>query len=167
MTERKLPAIVLGRTSAHADSAGDGAIHDPLLHPALYEGVALRRTFAFLLDMLLLVIVLAIAFIPIAITVVTLPVAAFLLAVIYDVLTIGGSASATPGMRVFGLKVVTWAGGRPDNLQAFLMSGMFWVIHSATGWLAALVAFLNPRWRCAHDFLAGTVVVRANAWPVK
>lgn len=165
MTERKLPAIVLGRTSGHSDSASDGAIHDPLVHPALYEGVALRRTFAFLLDMFLMGIVLAIAFIPIAITVITLPIAALLLAVVYDVLTIGGSASATPGMRVFGLKVVSWAGERPDNLQAFLMSAMFWVIHSFTGWLAAVVAFLNPRWRCAHDYLAGTVVVRANAWP--
>ncbi|WP_119303406.1 RDD family protein [Dongia deserti] len=167
MTERKLPTIVLGRTSAHSDSPGDGAIHDPLVHPDLYEGVALRRTFAFLLDMILLGLVLAIAFIPIAITVITVPVAAFLLAVIYDVLTIGGSASATPGMRVFGLKVITWAGGRPDNLQALLMSAMFWVVYSFTGWLAAIVAFLNPRWRCAHDFLAGTVVVRASAWPGK
>jgi uncharacterized RDD family membrane protein YckC len=167
VTERRLPAITLGRTSAHSDSSGDGAIHDPLLHPELYEGVAIRRTFAFLLDMFLMGIILAIAFIPIAITVITLPIAALLLAIIYDVLTIGGSASATPGMRLFGLKVVTWAGGRPDNLQAFLMSALFWVIHSVTGWLAALVAFLNPRWRCAHDFLSGTVVVRANAWPSK
>jgi uncharacterized RDD family membrane protein YckC len=26
------------------------------------------------------------------------------------------------------------------------------------------VVFLNPRWRAAHDFVASTVVVRADAW---
>src|SRR5690349_10568444 len=50
VTERKLPAIVLGGTS----SGGDGAIHDPLLHPSLYEGVVLRRMFAFFVDMILM-----------------------------------------------------------------------------------------------------------------
>ena len=61
--------------------------------------------------------------------------------------------------------VITWTGGRPDNLQAFLMSALFWAIHPLTGWLIAAVALLNPRWRCAHDFLAGTVVVRSDARP--
>jgi len=95
---------------------------------------------------------------------ITLPMAAasLIFVVLYDVLTIGGPSAATPGMRVFGLKVITWQGGRPDNLQALLMSCLFWAIHGFTGWLAAFVVFLNPRWRCAHDFLAGTVVVRAN-----
>jgi uncharacterized RDD family membrane protein YckC len=67
-------------------------------------------------------------------------------------------------MRMLGLKVISWPGGRPDNLQVLLMSGMFWAIHAVTGWLAAIVVFLNPRWRAAHDFLAGTVVVRSDRW---
>jgi uncharacterized RDD family membrane protein YckC len=67
-------------------------------------------------------------------------------------------------MRLFGLKVVNWSGGKPDNLQAVLMSIVFWAIHGLTGWLAAAVVFLNPRWRAAHDFCSGTVVVRADAW---
>jgi uncharacterized RDD family membrane protein YckC len=29
-------------------------------------------------------------------------------------------------------------------------------------WLILLVAFFNARRRCLHDFLAGTVVVRAS-----
>jgi uncharacterized RDD family membrane protein YckC len=88
---------------------------------------------------------------------------ALVFVVLYDVFTIGGPASATPGMRMFGLKVITWSGGKPDNLQALLMSALFWTIHWLTGWLVAVVVFLNPRWRAAHDFLAGTVVVRADA----
>jgi uncharacterized RDD family membrane protein YckC len=165
--ERKLPAIVLGGTN----SGDDGAIHDPLLHPRLYEGVALRRMFAFFLDMILMGIVLVVAFMAaatlwvISFTLISIPVAlgALVFVVLYDVFTIGGPASATPGMRVFGLKVINWSGGRPDNLQALLMSALFWTIHWLTGWLAAAIVFLNPRWRAAHDFLAGTVVVRADA----
>lgn len=169
MTERRLPAVVLGGLSS-----GDGeTAHDPLLHPELYEGVALRRTAAFCVDMVLIGVILGIAWIAALFVLVasffliSIPMAigSLLFVVLYDVLTIGGPSAATPGMRVFGLKVITWTGGRPDNLQAFLMSALFWAIHFFTGCLIAAVALLNPRWRCAHDFLAGTVVVRADARP--
>jgi uncharacterized RDD family membrane protein YckC len=163
VTERKLPAIVLGGTGS--DSRDDGMVHDPLVHPRLYEGVALRRTFAFFVDMILIGIVLILAFIPLGVITALLAIpATVLVSVAYDALTIGGHASATPGMRMFGLRVITWSGGKPDNLQAFLLSIVFWAIHGFTGWLAAVVVFLNPRWRAAHDFCAGTVVVRADAW---
>jgi uncharacterized RDD family membrane protein YckC len=166
VTDRRLPAIVLGGTN----SGSDGAVHDPLTHPELYEGVALRRLLAFFLDLILLGIVIfvgwmaALALSLFSLFLISIPMAAatLIFVVLYDVLTIGGPTSATPGMRVFGLKVITWAGGRPDNLQALLMSALFWTLHSLTGGLAAVVALLNPRWRCAHDFLAGTVVVRAT-----
>jgi len=165
VTSRKVPAIVLGST--HAD--GDGASHDPLLHPELYDGVALRRMCAFFVDLVLMGLIIVIAAIPLALlSIITFGLlaipAALIVAVLYDVFTIGGPSAATPGMRMFGLKVISWPGGRPDNLQALLMSGMFWAIHAFTGWLAAIVVFLNPRWRCAHDFLAGTVVVRSDRW---
>jgi len=166
VTSRRVPAIVLGSTSA----SGAGESHDPLLHPELYDGVALRRMFAFFLDMILIGVIITIAAMAAAalwlasLTLISIPLVlgTLVFVVLYDVFTIGGPASATPGMRVFGLKVISWSGGRPDNLQALLMSAMFWTIHAVTGWLAAVVVFLNPRWRCAHDFLAGTVVVRAN-----
>lgn len=169
MTERKLPAIVLGS----AGHSGDGAIHDPLLHPELYEGVALRRTFAFFLDMILIGFIMFLGTMAaVVLTVVSLgllAVPAFLLGTVvlgllYDVFTIGGPSSATPGMRFLGLKVISWSGNRPDTLQAFLMSALFWAIHGVTGWLIAVVVFLNPRWRAAHDYLSGTVVVRADRW---
>ncbi len=159
---------------AGTQSDGDGAIHDPLVHPRLYEGVAVRRTLAFFVDMILvgiLIFMASIAAIVLSIMsfgLLAIPAVVFgtmVIGVLYDVFTIGGPASATPGMRLFGLKVINWSGGRPDTLQAFLMSALFWAIHGITGWLAVIVVFLNPRWRCAHDFLAGTVVVRADVNP--
>jgi uncharacterized RDD family membrane protein YckC len=62
-------------------------------------------------------------------------------------------------MQLFGVKVINWTGGKPDNLQALLMSVIFWAI-SSWSVLPLAVALLNPRWRCAHDFLSGTVIVR-------
>jgi uncharacterized RDD family membrane protein YckC len=169
VTERRLPAVVLGGLN----SDGGESVHDPLMHPELYEGVAIRRTAAFCLDMVLIGVILAIGWIAATFILVasffliSIPMAigSLLFLVLYDVLTIGGPSAATPGMRAFGLRVITWTGNRPDNLQAFLMSALFWAIHFFTGWLIAAVALLNPRWRCAHDFLAGTVVVRADARP--
>jgi len=161
LAERKLPALVLGGTT----TGDDGAIHDPLLHPELYDGVALRRMFAFIVDMFLIGLVTIIAFIPLGVITLLIAVpATVIVGVIYDVLTIGGSAGATPGMRLMGIRVITWSGGRPDNIQILLMSALFWAIHGITGWLAAIVVFLNPRWRAAHDFCAATVVVRADHW---
>ncbi|MGH6893554.1 MAG: RDD family protein [Dongiaceae bacterium] len=167
MTDRRLPALTLEGLS----NGSDGQIHDPLLHPELYDGVALRRLMAFFLDLVLIGIVVVVAWMAafalsvLSLFLITLPMAlgTLLFVVLYDILTIGGPAAATPGMRVFGLKVITWPGGRPDNLQILLMSALFWTIYSMTGGLAAVVALLNPRWRCVHDFLAGTVVVRVTA----
>lgn len=164
MADQKLPAISLGGLSGTPGASA----HDPLLHPELYEGVALRRMAAFILDM---IIIGAVLFVPwmiamfvfvISIGLIALPMAlgSVILVVLYDVLTIGGPASATPGMRAFGLKVVGWSGARPDNIQALLMSILFWAIFTVTSGFALVVALLNPRWRCAHDFLSGTVVVR-------
>ena len=94
VTEPKLPAIVLGGTSSSRD---DGAIHDPLVHPKLYEGVALRRTFAFFVDITLIGVVLVLAFIPLGVITALLAIpATVLVSVAYDALTIGGYASATP-----------------------------------------------------------------------
>lgn len=167
MTDRRLPALTL----EGLNSGNDGQIHDPLLHPELYDGVALRRLMAFFLDLVLIGIVVVVAWMAafalsvLSLFLITLPMAlgTLLFVVLYDILTIGGPAAATPGMRALGLKVMTWSGGRPDNLQVLLMSALFWTIYSLTGGLAAVVALLNPRWRCAHDFLAGTVVVRTTA----
>lgn len=167
VADQKLPAISLGGLGA--SSSADESPHDPLLHPELYDSVALRRIFAYFLDML---IIGAILFVPwmiatfvlvVSLGLIILPMAlgSLIFIVLYDVLTIGGPASATPGMRAFGLKVISWTGAKPDNLQALLMSALFWAI-SSWSILPLAVALFNPRWRCAHDFLSGTVVVRRS-----
>lgn len=164
MAEQKLPAISLEGLGG----ANSGPSHDPLLHPELYDGVALRRTLAFCLDMMIIGTVLAVAWtaatvlavITFGLILVPLGLGTLAFVILYDVLTIGGPASGTPGMQLFGVKAINWAGGRPDNVQALLMSVVFWALFLPTSGLSAVVALLNPRWRCAHDFLSGVVVIR-------
>lgn len=169
VADQKLPTISLGGLGG-STGADTGASHDPLLHPELYDGVALRRILAYFLDMLIIGVIL---FVPwmiatfvmvVSIGLIALPMAlgSLIFIVLYDVLTIGGPASATPGMRLMDLKVIAWSGAKPDNLQALLMSALFWAI-SSWSILPLAVALLNPRWRCVHDFLSGTVVVRRKA----
>src|SRR5262249_55389484 len=104
VANQKLPAISLGGLGGSSPE-GESA-HDPLLHPELYDGVALRRIVAYFLDM---VIIGAILFVPwmiasvvmvVSLGLIVLPMAlgSLIFIVLYDVLTIGGPASATPGM---------------------------------------------------------------------
>jgi len=83
----------------------------------------------------------------------------------YDALQVAGRHSATLGMRLLGVEVRSWTGSRPDLLQALLRAVLFWGLSYATGtllmWLVLGVALFNQRRRCLHDFLSGTVVIRA------
>jgi uncharacterized RDD family membrane protein YckC len=46
--------------------------------------------------------------------------------------------------------------------EALLRTALFYLTIALTAWLILLIAFLNPRRRCVHDFLADTVVVRSR-----
>lgn len=81
----------------------------------------------------------------------------------YFVLQVGGPRSATWGMRSQGLELRTWDGQRPGYLQAALHSFLFYGTVTVLTVLILLVPFFNSRRRCLHDYLCGTVMVRAEA----
>lgn len=78
----------------------------------------------------------------------------------YHTLTIGGSASATLGMRMFGLEVRSWSGGKPGYLQALLHTVVFYVTVGFTSGLILLWPLFSNRRRCLHDLLCGTLIIR-------
>ena len=92
-----------------------------------------------------------------------------LVPILYHTLTIAGPRSATLGMRIAGIKVMSVApgaeqdGGRPTLLQAMIQTVGFYGSVAITCTLILLVALFNPRRRALHDFLAGTVVVNDPA----
>ncbi len=150
----------------------EGPPPDPLDAPELYDGVLWRRPLAHLVDAMLIAVVFLVAFM--LLNIVTAlsfglfaPIEVMLLALlpaIYAAATIdwwGG----TPGMRLMGLSVRDW-NGRPAKLaQGFLMAILYYASVALTTWLILIVALFNDRRRTLHDYLAGTVVVRAARAP--
>jgi len=140
----------------------------------LTEGVISRRFWAYLID--LMVIFVWICLICVAIFVfgiltfglglglfALLPLTA-LTFVIYNAVTIGGSAQATVGMRMNGIKVVDAAtGGRVSGLAAAVHALLFYVAWPTFLLWAGdiLVGFARGDRRFVRDLVTGIVVVRA------
>ena len=143
-----------------------GAEFDLLSEAELYDGLLLRRVLAYVIDVAILSVVFGVLWF--VLVVLTFGLLAPLLAfyafvpVLYHGYFVG-SRSATLGMSVMGLEVRTLRGGRPTYLQAFLLAVIFFATIVPTVWLVLLVALFNPQRRTLHDWLVGTVVVRADA----
>lgn len=142
--------------------------------PELYDGVRLKRSLAFLLDLLILgALYLGLLVLGGALTLATLGLASPLVAlawgllfIVYPTVLLGGQGRATLGMRALGIEAATADGRAPSYLQAFIFAALFWFLGGASGWLVLLVSLFNPRGRCAHDFLSGLVVLRSDARPL-
>jgi len=141
---------------------------DPFSDPAQFEGLLWRRSLAYVVDLcVLLCLLLLYKVVLVFFTVITFGLATPLLVLLaaaipvaYHTLTIGGPGSATLGMRLFGLQVRIWNGGKPGYIQALLHTAVFYVTTSFTGGLILLWPLFSNRRRCLHDQLCGTMVVR-------
>ncbi|WP_290808391.1 RDD family protein [Ferrovibrio sp.] len=141
---------------------------DPFSDPAQFEGLLWRRSLAYVVDLcvllcLLLLYKVALVFFTVITFGLATPLLVLLAAAIpvaYHTLTIGGPGSATLGMRLFGLQVRIWNGGKPGYIQALLHTAVFYVTTSFTGGLILLWPLFSNRRRCLHDQLCGTMVVR-------
>ncbi|MPY74325.1 MAG: RDD family protein [Alphaproteobacteria bacterium] len=161
-----MPSNLPERIDAPFDWAGEPP--DPLDRPEYYDGLLWRRSVAFCVDACLLFAVVVVFWLFNILTFFIFTAVIFLiwaapLFVIYDVATIGGSASATFGMRLLGLQVRAWDGGRPTYLHALIASALFWFLVPLTGGLILLVAPFSNRRQHVHDMLSGTVVINARA----
>lgn len=134
-----------------------------------FRDVLTRRVLAYLLDLVFIAIIgtllgMLLSFLAIlsfgllSVLFVALPATG----VLYGALTIGGSWSATWGMRLVALTVRRTDGGRPDFAQALIFSLLFYATVALTSWLILLAALLTPRKRALHDLLSGLVILRSD-----
>lgn len=151
---------------------------DPWAHPELYDGVTLRRVFAYGLDVAILAaLAVGLWIVGTFLTVLSFgllfPVkvlALALLPLVYHIGLLASSGAATLGMRLMGLRLVSTAqdsaqwDGRPTLVQAAIQVICFYGSVALTGALILLVVLFNARRRTLHDWLAGTVVIRDMAW---
>ena len=141
---------------------------DPSVHPERYEGVRTRRSFAFLIDAAMILVLMAVASIIIAVLgIFTLglgwllfPAVWPLIAILYTMLTLGGPHSATPGMRFTGIEVRTLRGERMNYLLALAHSVLFWLSVSILTPLILVVALFTPRKQLLHDLAISVAAIR-------
>ena len=153
LPDRPMPAFRWVRSAASLDLS-DGS----------FDGIAWRRTVAFLFDMMILLAIFVslwiinIMFLGSLTALLTFLWPAFLF-VVYDTALVGGQGSATIGMRLMGLRTVTHEWAEPGYLKAFVLSALFYLSIMFTSGLILLVALFNNRGRCVHDMVAGIFMV--------
>lgn len=142
---------------------------EPFASPQYYQGVLIRRVFAYWIDLLCIGLLIALAWVVLSMLAIAslgllspLLLILGLIPVLYHTLTIGGPHSATPGMRLTGVKVRSWTGERPSYLQAFVQTVLFYVTVYPTWSLVLVIALFDRRRRTLHDMLAGTLVLRTS-----
>ena len=143
---------------------------DPVARPELYDGVRTRRATAFLIDVTIVLALTTLAYVVVLILGVPtlglgwllLPLVWPAIPILYNALTLGGSHSATPGMRVMGVEMRTFDGGRMYPLLALLHGLLFWLSVTFLTPVILVVALFTPRKQLLHDLLLGTFVIRAR-----
>lgn len=142
---------------------------DPAVHPERYENVRTRRSLAFLVDAAMVLFLMVVTTIVIAVFgLFTFGLGWFLfplvwpmVAILYTVMTLGGVASATPGMRFMGIEIRTLRGERLDYGIALLHALGFWFSVTLLTPFILLVALFTPRKQLLHDLALGTAAVRS------
>lgn len=146
---------------------------DAWSHPEYFSAITVKRMIAYLLDILIVAILaVPVWFIGMLLTALSFgflaPLHALALALLplaYHITLLSGPRSATFGMRVMGVRMMSLSqesvtgGGRPTVFQAIIQIIAFYGSMALTGGLVLLVALFNSRRRTLHDWLAGTVVV--------
>jgi uncharacterized RDD family membrane protein YckC len=167
----------MSQTSSHDAWRSDGGFRhalDPEVHPDLFHGVLSRRFFAFLIDLIILIVPIIFGVIFIAFFgIVTLGLGWLLFwlvsplsmiwAILYYGLSLGGLHSATVGMRVMELELRTWTGERGYFLLGAAHAVLYWISVSLLTPLIVLIGLFNRRRQLLHDLALGTVIVNARA----
>jgi len=146
---------------------------DPVLQPELFRGVAIRRVFAFLIDLVVIAIPVILGYLFIGVFgLITLGLgwalfwlawpASVVWAILYYGASIGGAHSATIGMRVMDLELRTWYGSPGYFVLGAMHAVLFWVSISFLSPLIVLVGLFNGRRRLLHDIILGTVVINSS-----
>lgn len=140
-----------------------------MLDEFLTEGVISRRIVAWFVDLALIAILVAVAWMVLfTFGLLTLGLGMPLLGLLpiipfcYHFLSLAGMG-ASPGQGLMGLRVVRDEDLGPPGALRALISTICYYLTLATSGLLLLVALVSTRKRTLHDLISGLVVVRARA----
>jgi uncharacterized RDD family membrane protein YckC len=161
-----------GNTGGWNQGGGPNYRHafDPTLEPELFRGVLTRRVIAFIIDVFILAVPVTLAVMFIAVFgLVTLGLgwalfwlvspASIVWALIYYGTSLGGSHSATIGMRMMDLEMRTSYGAPCYFLLGAIHPVLYWISVTMLSPFVLLIGPFNARRRLLHDFVLGTVVI--------
>lgn len=145
---------------------------DPVAQPELFNGVLTKRIFAFLIDLVVLFVPVALGYLFIFLlgfVTFFLGWTLFWLAwpatvvwvLLYYGATLGGAHSATIGMRVMDIELRTWYGASGYFVLGAVHGLLFWVSVLFLSPFVVLVGLFNGRRRLLHDIALGTVVINS------
>lgn len=142
--------------------------YDRLDNPLHYAGVLAKRVVAYALDVIAIGALTLLAWgmlfflglLTLGALFPLIPLAGVLIALAYHGLTIGGPHSATPGMRVMGVRVRTLADRPPTLPLALIQTLLFYATLAGLTPAVLLIALFNARGRTLHEILSGTVTLR-------
>lgn len=135
-----------------------------------YDGVRTRRVLAFFVDYVLV----ALLCVPFAILIFLLGILTLglgwmlfggifpVVALIYVWFTLGGTAQATVGMNMMGVRLERLDGLPVDGMLAIVHTVLFWAANVILTPLILLLTLVLDRKRTLHDLLLGTVVTRTD-----
>ena len=133
------------------------------------NGVLASRMIGFCVDFVLISILWAffmtalfmLGFATLGLTWLLLPTLFPLVALLYNGFTIGGRNQATPGMRLFGVRMqMAESGGEVSFLIAAVHAIFYYVSVTVLTPLILLVGLVRSDSRMLHDLLAGVIAVR-------
>ena len=148
----------------------DRFVYNPDTDPVLFDGVLSKRIVAFFIDAILIValmipaglLVLVLGFVTLGLGWLLFPPLFAIVALAYIALTLGGPASATPGMRITGVEMRTWSGQRLFPLLAMMHALLFWFSIGLLTPLVLIVGLVTRRKQLLHDLLLGVVGLNAD-----
>jgi len=143
---------------------------DPYAEPDLFRNVLMRRVIAFIIDLIVLSVPVALGYLFIGLFgLITLGLgwalfwlawpASIVWAIVYYGTTLGGPHSATIGMRVMDLELRTWYGAPGYFVLGAAHAVLFWISISVFTPFILLIGLFNARRRLPHDIVLGTVVI--------
>ena len=143
---------------------------DPSTAPALFDGVLLRRSIAFVIDTLILgfmtVMMLLIAgiagFLTFGLAWVALPIVVPLAILGYYAATLGSSMRATVGMSLMDIVLVPARGYPLDGWKILIHPIVFWITVWVAWPISLFVALITPRQQMVQDLVTGTLMLRRS-----
>lgn len=141
------------------------ALPDPLEHAEFYDGVTIKRGLAWIVDVILVSALTAVAVVLSIFTALFfLPVVFLTVDFLYRWISLGRN-SATPGMRFLGIQFLDRDGQRLDAGTALLHTIGYYL--SGLTFLAQVLSiglmFLSPRGQGLTDYILGTVAINRPA----